>query len=644
MEMLRKKVRYGDFVVGIIFLIGLVWAVWWPVRQVFTVEVEYAGALPGVWTQLFYRGAGEDFTEENSIGGDVPDGYVRYELGRKYSGIEGLRIDPSNGEEVFAIKAIKYFVNDTEAICYRFDEIEEHFTINNGSYLVDEANGELSITPVGNDVNMIAKAEHIGRLVEEKADALVGKDITLRMSGLFFLALVGLCIVHFGERLLIFLDGIFSEKSSRFCALTVILMFVSMIMVCMIAFSSELGVHPDEWDVVACLKYGMTHWFPPDVRDAQVAGTFSGYGYTKLENGTWYFLIFGKVAWLAQHLFGAVKWFRVPNVLLFLVLGYLYCKNISKKNWLILAAGISVQVFYIFSYTTADAWDFFLAFLVLLQLTDENSILNQAVKLPAKGKNIFRHVLLGVLFGMLFLGKQVYWVVLLLSFIVLLFQLLEDSKDEKKVRMRNYGIIIGFFCLTVLTRYGFDFYHYGFEGAQIKEELEIKYADYDKNPTTPAEERCITYHMYENGSKLYKLFEEKPEWFKDTYRSFCGLVDDKETPEVYYSVMGVLYLFLYLCLSYFNLKKENTTVRKVEFSLLTAVMIMNLIASILNSYLIDCQSQGRYLLPVVIVAGYMGYRTPEAFEKKYFKLAALSVNVLSVWYFAIRAWEMLIGI
>ena len=60
----------------------------------------------------------------------------------------------------------------------------------------------------------------------------------------------------------------------------------------------------------------------------------------------------------------------------------------------------------------------------------------------------------------------------------------------------------------------------------------------------------------------------------------------------------------------------------------------------LNSYFIDCQAQGRYLLPVLIVAGYMGYRTPEAFSKSYFKLAVLGINVMSIWYFATRAFEM----
>lgn len=642
MKVLHKKAKCGDVVIGIIFLLGVMWAVWWPVRQVFSVEVEYNGALPGVWTQMFYREAGEEFTEENSIGGDVPEGYVRYELGRKYSQIEGMRIDPSNGEDEFSIKTIRYYVNDAEVISYRYDEIINHFEIYNASYTLDDANEVLSIVPINNDVNMITTSEHIGKMIDDMADALESKDIATRVARVFLLAIIGLLIVHRGEKLLVFLDSIFNENDSGFNVAAVIMMFISMITVGIIAFSSELGVHPDEWDVVACLKYGMNHWLPPDIRDVEVASTFSGYGYTKLENGTWYFLLFGKVAWLAKCLLGVIKWFRVPNVLLFLILGYLYCKNISKKNWLILSLGICVQVWYIFSYTTADAWDFFLAFLVLLQLTQEDSLLNQAITLPVNGKNIFRCLIMGVLFGMLFLGKQVYWGVLLLAFIVLLFKLLETNKEHKKVLLINYCIIIGFFCLTVLTRYGFDLYHYGLKGAQIKEELEIVYADYDKNPTTPLEERCVTYHMYENGSKLYELFEEKPEWFKDTYRSFCGLVGDKGTSEMYYAVVGVLYLFLYLCLAHFNMCKENDAKRKVEFGLLTAVMVMNLVASILNSYLVDCQTQGRYLLPIVIVAGYMGHRTPEAFKKKYFKMAALSVNALSIWYFATRALEMVL--
>lgn len=639
MKNLREKIGFGDIAVGIFLIVGLLWAVLWPVNQKFSVEVEYGEVIPGIHGQIFWKSEGADFSEKNSITYEASQ-KVNGSLGRNFENIDSLRIDPSNTTDSFSIRRVRYYINDSEIASYGYDRFMEVFTINNASYMVDEDNGVISITPANNDVNMVTQSQELSRVIEQNSKELAGDAISVRVAWILLFAVIGFVIVHKFGTLMTYFDTLCTGDNKWFNLSAVGLIIVSAVAVWKIAFVSELGVHPDEWDVVACLKYGMTHFFPPDIRDAEVAGTFSGYGYTKLENGTWYFLLFGKVAQLAQWLFGEIKWYRVPNVLLFLILVYLYCKNISKKNWLILSLGISVQAWYIFSYTTADAWDFFLAFLVLLQLTDEGSMLNKAIQLPVKSRNIFRHLILGVLFGMLFLGKQVYWAVLLLAFIVLLLKLIETPKEGKRRLLINYSVIIGFFCLTVVTRYGFDLYHYGLEGAEIKEALEIQYTDYDKNPTTPVEERCVTYHMYDNGKQFHELFEEKPDWFKDTYRSFCGLVADFETSDVYYGAIGVLYLFVYLCLAYFNLRKETPVKRKVEFCLMTSVMVMSLLASILNSYFIDCQTQGRYLLPMLMVAGYIGYKTPEAFSKAYFKLAVLGINLMSVWYLATRAFEM----
>ena len=82
-------------------------------------------------------------------------------------------------------------------------------------------------------------------------------------------------------------------------------------------------------------------------------------------------------------------------------------------------------------------------------------MLSKAVRLPVKSRNIFRCMMMGLLFGMLFLGKQVYWEVLLLAFIVLLLKLIEAPKDEKKRLLTNHGVIVGFFCLMIVIRYGF---------------------------------------------------------------------------------------------------------------------------------------------------------------------------------------------
>ena len=639
MNMLRKKLGFGDVLVGIFLILGLLWAVFWPVGQKLSVEVVYGEVVPGVCAQIFWKSDDVDFSEKNSLTCDVT-GDIIYDLGRKIAEMDSLRLDLSNTTDPFSIRRIKYFINDTEIADYGYDTIMDAFTLYNAAYAIDESNGVLNIIPDNPDVNLVTKSEVFNSVVEENSVEIAEEAVEVRIAWIIFFAVLGLLIVHKFGAFTKYLDELCSGENKNFNIAAVVLMGAAAVTVWSIAFVSELGVHPDEWDVVACLKYGMTHYFPPDIRDAEVAATFSGYGYTKLQNGTWYFLLFGKVARLAQWLFGEIMWFRVPNVLLFLILVFFYCKNIIKKNWLALACGIGVQAWYIFSYTTADAWDFFLSFLILLQLTDDESMLSKAVRLPVKSRNIFRCMMMGLLFGMLFLGKQVYWEVLLLAFIVLLLKLIEAPKDEKKRLLTNYGVIVGFFCLMIVIRYGFDFYHYGFQGAEIKEAMAIQYTDYDKNPTTPVEERCVTYHMYENGRQFHELFEENTQWFKSTYRSFCGLIGDFETSDVYYAGIGALYIFVLLCLAYYNLKKETPVKRKVEFMLLASIMVLSLVASMLNSYFIDCQAQGRYLLPVLIVAGYMGYRTPEAFSKSYFKLAVLGINVMSIWYFATRAFEM----
>ena len=154
----------------------------------------------------------------------------------------------------------------------------------------------------------------------------------------------------------------------------------ALLVVCIIGLFSALGLHPDEWDVKACLDYGMTHFLPPDMRDPAVAQTYSGYGYTKLENYTWYFYLAGKIALLFKTMFCSLAYYRVPNLLLFAALAFYFVRNIRQKNWLMVALGICVQSWYIFSYTTADALDFTIAFAITCLLCNPQSLLYRTVE------------------------------------------------------------------------------------------------------------------------------------------------------------------------------------------------------------------------------------------------------------------------
>lgn len=100
----------------------------------------------------------------------------------------------------------------------------------------------------------------------------------------------------------------------------------------------------------------MTHFLPPDMRDPAVAQTYSGYGYTKLENYTWYFYLAGKIALLFKTMFCSLAYYRVPNLLLFAALTFYFVRNIRQKNWLMVALGICVQSWYIFPIRRQMRW------------------------------------------------------------------------------------------------------------------------------------------------------------------------------------------------------------------------------------------------------------------------------------------------
>lgn len=99
----------------------------------------------------------------------------------------------------------------------------------------------------------------------------------------FFLALsiaLLLCVLlFFRNGIASYLKTLFLPDSSGhfdwFALISTAVIAGALLVVCIIGLFSALGLHPDEWDVKACLDYGMTHFLPPDMRDPAVAQTYS---------------------------------------------------------------------------------------------------------------------------------------------------------------------------------------------------------------------------------------------------------------------------------------------------------------------------------------------------------------------------------
>lgn len=251
-------------------------------------------------------------------------------------------------------------------------------------------------------------------------------------------------------------------------------------------------------------------------------------------------------------------------------------------------------------------------------------------------RDIPAFLLLGLLFGNIALGKQCYLAILALSFFVLLLRLIwQKDPLQKKVLWRNYLIIVGVFLAVFAFRAGFDIAHYGTEKSQVKEAVAIQYADYDKNPSTPTKELNPSWHMYSRGYTLSDVFAENPDWFAMSYKSFCGLLQDHDTGAWYYWCMGLLYLALFAGIGIATFRQPDNLQDKIRFVICTLLMVGELAASIVNSWLIESMAQGRYLLPCILIAGYLASTVPELFQKKIYRTLLSIAGILSVGYFGL---------
>lgn len=638
MKKMPKRIWIPDLCILFLFIISFIWLYHAPARQELSIGLQYGSADEGILSQLFWGENGELSADRCSDGirtGNV----VLFDLPQSPSELRMLRIDPSNTDAVYSISRIILRLNDEEFYSMSAETIMAEFIPVNAALSL--SGEELIVFPQNTDSGLFIDSDQLTARAVKASASLRILQVKQRFFLLLFLTVLLLLFVHFANPLKNYLVSLFSkDENGHFDFLTLFataVMAGALLVVIVIGLFSDLGLHPDEWDVKSCLDYGMTHFFPPDMRDPEVAGTYSGYGYTKLDNYTWYFFLAGKIALLFQKMFYSIRYYRIPNILLFAALALFFVRNIKKKPWLMIASGICVQAWYIFSYTTADALDFFLSLLAVYELSAKNSLLYRTVSVKKiTRRNLPGFLLLGILFGMIALGKLNYLAILALIFFVLLYKLIrERDKGIRKNLWRNYWVIVGVFLIVFAARASFDLVHYGFEKASIEEEMSLIYSDPDKNPATPIEEQSPSYHMLSKGATLADFFAENPEWFSMSYQSFCGISALSRTNIWYYIIMGVLYAAIFLSIGIAVFRQKNNFWGRLEFITGFLLMLGGLIASVINSYVIDSQAQGRYLLPMVLIAGYLASRSPQLFEKRYYRALLIAAGVLSVAYFGL---------
>jgi hypothetical protein len=302
-----------------------------------------------------------------------------------------------------------------------------------------------------------------------------------------------------------------------------------------------------------------------------------------------------------------------------------------KKDYLMLGFGIFAQAWYLFAYLTYDAQDYLLAFLSTVMLADRNGYLWKTLDPDRKEKYAGRCILLGIMYGILMLAKFAYYTNLLLTFLVLVLHLIRSDSDRRKLLWGKYLIIAGVAGAIFLARTGLDIHYYGFDKTQVKLEMEEKWCDYDKKPSTPVEEQNEAWRLRNKGYDLGEVFRYEPKWLVKSFRSMVSARITGEGEDIYYIAMAVLIAVIYVWIGYDLIRQRDTGV----FIMCTALVIFGVLASIVFSYNYEVQPQGRYLLPLVIILCYMGSVAKGIWKSRVFKSVVLAASCMALSYYAL---------
>ncbi len=387
-------------------------------------------------------------------------------------------------------------------------------------------------------------------------------------------------------------------KEKYYIYIFYICLIASFIGMALIAIFSNEYTHPDEQQTKAAVLYYEDHNLIPDIRQLSDE-YYSGYGMTRLSELNPYYFIAGKIS----GLFDFSHRYRIFNVVLGIILIVISVLNIKKCPALSFAFALTPQLWYIFSYATSDAFDYFICFLCLYQVLKPDSMLGHILDATKKSP-FYYYIFPGILFGTTLLAKKNYFLVSLWLGIYFLFRLIRCAKENRLILFSRLIILFMIAMTVFLLRLAADYTVYGFDKKEIVAADMEKHAfdDYSLKNEVPS---AASYHLKDKGTALSDVLFHM-DFHKLLGMSFCGLYGAYSigTSNIYYILYSICFALLLLLIAKSVFLKPKDALRKVEFTTLLFLMFFSYVLVVINAWAVDFQPQGRYLFPALIVVSY----------------------------------------
>ncbi len=403
----------------------------------------------------------------------------------------------------------------------------------------------------------------------------------------------------------------------------IVLVAVAAGLIFIMAGTSRFNSHPDEHLHFKAAQYYMSYWDPPAVGDARSKDTYSYFGISYLDEPDIVYLFAGKFT-EAFNFTGLSPFLltRAFNFALFVALSLLLLK-ISLETGVpfygILL--LSPQIWYVFSYFNADAFGFFVGSCLVLELS--KFIKDPEKAMPRMG--------IGFWLGMLLLAKRNYYVLIpVLGGVAVWHWIFFSKAGQRQVLLKRWLKVVLIAAVIALPKIGYQQWVNEFNlGGKRVAQMEKTAARGFKPSQVTASYSPWHVNMQVKGRSLLELLSVH-QWHSISFESMVGVYGwmNVFSPNWYYGAMFLLYALL--------LTRACVPSRPFKWAELALIIIGILgmattaVASLLNSWTVAFQAQGRYLFPVfcifLILLAYKWERLP----KKFFYSGYLITGLLSL--------------
>jgi uncharacterized membrane protein len=379
-------------------------------------------------------------------------------------------------------------------------------------------------------------------------------------------------------------------------ALVVVLVLelvASTMLVAFMAVESRINAHPDEELHLVAGLYFREHWLPPAVGAGDTAATYSGWGFSYLDEADIVYLLFGKAAAVGNYA-GlnpalAMRWFQVLLYWTLITWTLARARGFAPMLGFLL---LTPQVWYIFSYINGDALPFALLTVLLVELGRPDSSVRAFLSgvQPKSSPGVF---LAGALLGLLVLSKLNYLVSVGFVGGAVLWLGMRRGK--------RLALLVLIAAAIALPWAAYHSWVNDFQTGQRVVEYAERVAAPDFKPSGHGAHPFPYIALRAKGVTLWQVLTTL-NWVGLSFRSFCGLYGwmSFAADEWMYAVFAVLYAAL---LAMLVLPVAARGPRRAQLLLLGVLVFVGLVVgqSVYRSWFYNFQGQGRYLFPILPV-------------------------------------------